>query len=267
MGSKQRHIHIVGCSPRSGTTLMQELMAACFEMSDFCEHEISIFKSQDMKGNLVCTKHPREMVYLPWLLRVDPDLYGIYMLRDPRSVITSKHRKSPDKYFASLLLWQENEELRRRFRAHKRFLMIKYEDLVSHPDVVQQTILEAMPFLKQKHKFSEFHKHATPSDRSSRALNGVRPISSDSLGKWKAHLPRIKSEMTAYGDLSDQLIELEYETNKEWMKDLDAVEAVDYESEAYNHRYSLLSFKMNRRAFRKTIEFCMKKFARKISLK
>ncbi len=263
MGSKQKHIHVVGCSPRSGTTLMQELMAACFEMSDYCEHEISIFKSQDMKGDLVCTKHPREMVYLPWLLKVDPGLYGIYMLRDPRSVITSKHRKSPDKYFASLLLWKENEELRRRFKAHKRFLMVKYEDLVSDPDTVQKRIMEAMPFLKLQHKFSEFHKHAKPSDRSSRALNGLRPISSDGLSKWKSHLPRIKSEMNAYGDFSDRLIELGYEKDKQWMMDLDGVEAVEYESEAYNHRYSLTSFKMTYRAIRKTVKFTLRNLTRK----
>ena len=38
-----RRIHIVGSSPRTGTTLLTELLTCCFQPEGFCEHELSIF--------------------------------------------------------------------------------------------------------------------------------------------------------------------------------------------------------------------------------
>ena len=42
-----RRIHIVGCGPRTGTTLMAELMGTCFDINASCQHEESVFALPD----------------------------------------------------------------------------------------------------------------------------------------------------------------------------------------------------------------------------
>ena len=86
MTKRLDHIHIVGCSPRSGTTLMQELMISCFEVDEHCEHEQSIFKRCKIAGGVACTKHPREVFYMPCVLKNSPNVTAIYVVRDGRAV-------------------------------------------------------------------------------------------------------------------------------------------------------------------------------------
>ncbi|MFC1778880.1 sulfotransferase [Thermodesulfobacteriota bacterium] len=258
-------IHIVGCSPRSGTSLLQELMTTCFKIDSYCEHEQSIFKVNKMKGDVVCTKSPREMPYMPWLLRVDPELHVIYMLRDPRSVVVSKHKKAPDQYYSNLKVWKANEHYRKQINDHKRFLVIKYEDLVMSPDIIQKTIEESFPFLLETAPFSEFHKRANPSLLTTRALNGLRPISNNRIDSWQNHLPRVKAQINRYGDISDDLIELGYETSFLWQEKLKDIEPDYYESIQDEHYTYFNTLKMKYRIFRKTVFYIFEKLLSRTS--
>ena len=50
-----------------------------------------------------------------------------------------------------------------------------------------------------------------------------RPIAPDSIGRWKKplHNKRMKDILTLYGDeIADMLIELKYETNKDWINEI-----------------------------------------------
>ena len=49
-----RHLHIVACSPRSGTTLLHEAMVTCFRADKHYDHEIR-FTGQETIGEL---RHP-----------------------------------------------------------------------------------------------------------------------------------------------------------------------------------------------------------------
>lgn len=250
-----KHIHIVGCSPRSGTSLMQELMTTCFEIDDFCDHERSIFRASDFKGDVVCTKNPREIPYVSWLLRCNPELYVIYVLRDPRSVVCSKHKKDPDNYYSSLKVWQESEALRSALVGHSRFLTVKYEDLVSTPDCVQKEIEDYMPFLQRKCAFSDFHKFAQPSELTLRALNGLRPIDNKRVSGWQEHLPRLKAQLNRYGNISSELIQLGYEADRQWEQVLSGVDAA-FEKSVLDETYrSVNSLKMKYRVFRKVFYY------------
>ncbi len=50
-----------------------------------------------------------------------------------------------------------------------------------------------------------------------------RPIAPDSIGRWKkpVHNQRMKDILTLYVDeIADMLIELKYETNKDWINEI-----------------------------------------------
>jgi sulfotransferase family protein len=222
-------------------------MISCFHIDNHCEHEKSIFRSVDMRGDVVCTKNPREAVYMSGAMAVNPNLYVIYVLRDPRSVICSKHLKDPSKYYSNLKVWKESETCRRRLEGRQRFLTVKYEDLVDDPNALQEVIMRAFPFLKKKHDFSEYHQVATPSELTERALNGVRPIDSAQKYTWKSCLPRIKSQCEKHGSISDELVSLGYENTDHWEKLLDSVDSINSESILDKEYRSIKSLKIKRR--------------------
>ena len=169
------------------------------------------------------TKHPGDLIRIGPILRFDPDLYVIYMLRDPRDTVTSKHKLAPDRYWASLRYWKAFAPIGRKLRSHPRFVTVRYEDFVSDPDRVQQKLEEVMPFLVKRAPFSRYHEVAQPSTASLEALRGVRPIASVSVGKWRDHLPRLAGQIQLHGPIASDLIEFEYEENDKWVKELEGV--------------------------------------------
>lgn len=194
---------------------------------------------------------------MPWTLMLNPNLYVIYLLRDPRSVIVSKHKQSPDQYYSSLKVWREFESYRRKLEGHKRFMVVKYEDLVTTPDVVQKSIVSRFPFLGKRCLFSEFHHYAKPSERTSAALNGLRPVSADRLMEWKNHLPRIKAQLERFGDISSELVELGYEPDLSWKDQISSVTPMYFDSVMDETWHSASTFKMKYRIFRKVFVYAV----------
>ena len=81
-----KHIHIVACSPRSGTTLLHEAMVTCFRTNKHYDHEIRFHLVTAKNNDVVITKRPKDTLYMPGVID-DPNLYVIYVMRDPRDVI------------------------------------------------------------------------------------------------------------------------------------------------------------------------------------
>lgn len=246
------HIHIVGCSPRSGTTLMQEMMVACFDIDEHCEHEQSVFKAPREGAGILCTKHPREGMYMPCVLNHNPHVTAIYVVRDPRDVIVSTHKRHPDKYYSSLYFWLDAERHAQRLKNNTRFIVVRYEDLATDPDAVQRRLESLMPFLTRRFLFSEFHLHAKISDQSAVALNGVRPVDSSSIGRWRHHLDRVASQIQKHGDIADALIYYGYEKDRQWQNML-PIKPKHFESvmsEAYGMRERLrMAWRIHRKCF------------------
>jgi Sulfotransferase family len=222
--SVKKRLHIVGCSPRSGTTLLAEMCRVCFEVDGACEHEQSVFKRITTPFDIFLTKRPRDTLFMPSLLPLDPGLWCIFTMRDPRDVITSEHKRLPGQYYASLRMWQDNFGIWQRVRNHPRFITVRYEDLVRDPDGVQAELLRRMPFLRARHKFSEYHRVGEFSEASQRAMHTVRPVDTASVARWQSHLPRIKGQCQMHGDLEQPLIEAGYEQDGAWKAMLDGVE-------------------------------------------
>jgi hypothetical protein len=220
-----RRLHITGCR-RSGTTLLFEMLATCFEHDDHCEHEQSIFVPvQEQPGTLFFSKKPSDITHIHKIFAADPELFVIYVRRDPRAVITSIHPTRSDVYYASFERWLRYERAVKPLLGQPRFHLVSYEQLVTEPDQVQAEIAAKFNFLKQQHLFSEFHEHANTSEKAQISLKGLRPISTSSLTAWQAHLPRIQFQLERYPELARTLVEYGYEPNDDWLKQLEGVRA------------------------------------------
>jgi hypothetical protein len=219
-----KRIHIVGCGPRSGTTLMAELMIACMNIDAHGVHEDSIHCPPPRGSRIFLTKKPVDILVVEPVLRVCPCLHVIYLLRDPRDMVCSRHGKASDRYWSSLTFWKTYTPHGRRLAGHRRFIAVRYEDLVADPDGVQSQLVERMPFLEKKALFSSFHKMSSPSKDSLDALGGVRPVSVSSVGSWRRHLPRVAGQLRLHGPITEDLIEYGYEKDDSWLGELDGVE-------------------------------------------
>ena len=75
------NLHVVGC-PRSGTTLMAEMLVACYPHQGHSDHEETIFKVAPHEQGLRLSKKPNDVLWMAPLLERDPALHVIAMLRD-----------------------------------------------------------------------------------------------------------------------------------------------------------------------------------------
>ncbi|MEP1471426.1 MAG: sulfotransferase [Halieaceae bacterium] len=223
-----KRLHIVGC-PRSGTTLLMELITTCFESSGFCSHETSIFAPPNIDdGDLYISKQPNDIKQIQHIFPRDPNLHIIYLGRDPRAVITSKHRENLQQYFCNYRVWSECDVAASRYNDQARFLRLRYEDMVADANQLQTIINNRFEFLIQKYPFSEYTQYARPSEPSTRAMHGSRDVDQQSLNKWHEHLPRIAEQLSRHPNLAKDLIRLGYENDEQWLELLQGVQPEVY---------------------------------------
>ena len=203
---------------------MTEAMKACFDIDCCVNHEKRLFIKPERECRIYLTKCPADIMIVGPSLKVDPDLYVIYMIRDPRDIICSKHERDPDRYWASLRYWKTYTMYGRRLSGHPRFIEVRYEDFVSNPDAVQDRLADRIPCLKKRAPFSRYHEVARPSTSSETALRGVRPIRAVSVRKWKGHRERVAGQLALHGSLTEDLIAYGYEKDDSWMSDLEGVQ-------------------------------------------
>jgi hypothetical protein len=148
------------------------------------------------------------------------------MVRDPRDIVVSKHQNDPsNRYYAPLEKWKRRRRAARKVLMHPRVVTVRYEDLVTHPEKVQQEIEERMPFLKRKADFVDFHKTANSSELATKALGGVRPISTSAIGNWRRHKPRLVGQLAKFGPIDKDLVFYGYEQDDSWHRELDGIAA------------------------------------------
>jgi hypothetical protein len=215
-------IHIVGVSPRTGTTLLAECMVACLKIDGYEPHEASISRLR-VGPNVYLTKLPRDLMAVEPRLMLDRTFHVICLMRDPRDVIVSRHGQAPDRYWTPLRIWKQRVGMVRRLANHGRFLLVRYEDLVSDPDGTDRRIRERLRFLESTHPFSAFAAVARPTPLALEALGPVRAFSADRVGGWRHHLPRVAGQLARYGSITDELIEFGYEPDARWLSMLDGV--------------------------------------------
>jgi hypothetical protein len=217
-----KRIHIVGISPRTGTTLLAECMVACLSVDAFESHETSVSRLR-LGPRVYLTKRPADLYALGPRLRWDPDFYALCLMRDPRDVIVSRHGKDPDRYWSSLRIWKQRLPIIRAFSDHPRFRLVRYEELVADPDSVGRRVVDWLPFLELVRPFSAFPAIAAPSARALEALGPVRPFDTTRIGSWRRHLPRVAGQLVLHGPITAELIEFGYERDAAWLTLLDGL--------------------------------------------
>ena len=59
-----KHIHIVACSPRSGTTLLHEVMVTCFKVDKHYDLEVRFNLVSADAGQILITKRPDDFLII-----------------------------------------------------------------------------------------------------------------------------------------------------------------------------------------------------------
>ncbi len=218
-----RRLHIVGC-PRSGTTLMTELLRYAYDFAGAAPHEQSLFARVDAQQFPFLSKKPSDTTRIDPAFVGDPNLYVVAMVRDPRSVVSSIHRSRPGQYFVDFSRWRKHAAAIQKQRYHQRYLMVRYEDLLTKPAYVQQGIEQLAPWLQRTGNFEQFPdgiERLNP--MATDALNGARPLDVTRLNSWREHLPRVRAELDANPDMATFLEHLGYEQDSSWTQALDGV--------------------------------------------
>lgn len=233
-----KRIHVVGVSPRTGTTLMSEALKTCFQIDYYANHEEKLVTRAPDAPKMYLSKFPGDIMMVGPSLQADPDLYVICMVRDPRDIICSIHKKDTERYWAGLNFWNTYTKEFQKIKQYPRFIPIKYENFVSNPDEIQTKISKNIPFLEKQTPFSKYHEAAKVTEGSKKALRSVRPIKPNSVGKWKEHKPRLKGQIQLHGPITKDLITYGYEKDNRWLKKLDGIEP----DLAPSHHKELMSF-------------------------
>lgn len=198
-----RQVILSGC-PRSGTTLLYTMLRGVVRGAHCPDSERTALRYLASPRPLVVTKRPLDVMRAGEILarnRLRKPLHFVFVLRDPRNLVSSMHESVPgvffqgfdyshfvtDKGWSSLsndgvVAWA------RGFRAAcaipgLRCSTVRYEDLVADPDAVQ-TRLAGELGIAMRGRFSDFHLKSVP-DRLAPALNSLRPADAAGIEAWR----------------------------------------------------------------------------------
>jgi hypothetical protein len=141
------------------------------------------------------------------LLRANPGVKILWMLRNPLDVLTSTHAVRPDEFYVKPERLLESFELYDRFKDEAQVLTVRYEDLVLNPNALQGRIAQAFQ-LEPAHAFNAAHDYFPRFRQNVRAMHSIRPIDAKSVQKWRTnhdyqeYLKKILAEYPALISLS-----------------------------------------------------------------
>lgn len=219
-------IYCVCGFPRAGSTLLYLMLRHSVKNCKFYDKEMSVTKVLSSKGN-VCTKRPQDIFKCEEL----DDIQYILTIRDPRDVLTSVHTNSEGQYKTGCKYSLKTSDkgivgktpglldYYKQLSKVPNPIVVRYESLVSDPNAEQIFLETQLPELEFAKNFSDFYKSEIPS-KLTHQLNGVRPPSTDNIGRWKKHPERIKQQLNECPELAEMVYELGYEDDDKWTTNL-----------------------------------------------
>lgn len=181
-------ILVCGCA-RSGNTLMLHLLGTGFKHTEVLYDgpggEVVPTKEHVQENKIIVGKFPKRAVKLSrWL---NDESFGvIYMMRDPRDVLVSKHFLKPNKYWVHPKRWIETAKIANKYKDHERIILVKYEDLIKNPDHIQKNISKVFK-MEISNPFAECYKRFDRDDSVNMSnMNGARPLDKSRIGNWKS---------------------------------------------------------------------------------
>lgn len=245
-GVTQRQVVVCGF-PRSGTSLLYNMLSSSLPDFRFEPFEQYFIYRIHRLGNYA-TKAPMDVFHVPWIDELNINkkkLTVLIVIRDLRDVVTSKHPILPGHYFIGYdhSWWPQDHEFKawdydapglmeiygaiNAIISRPDTTVVRYEDLVSNPDEVQQKIASTHG-LEFQGQFNDYHrrpeKHAykyegryAPAD-TGLVLEG-RKSTSSRVERWRTRpedTQRVIDQFRACDRLFDILEELGYEKNRSW---------------------------------------------------
>lgn len=225
IGDSPLHTHLVMCGfPRSGSTLLQLMIESCVADVRTYGRErrgMEAAKCYRRTHPVMMTKRPSDIFTLHDLRAFYRDrpanVKFVLQIRDPRAILTSFHSSKPDEYYVPADRWAGIYLYWKWAVQADDVTVVRYEDLVAHPERVQQQLSEFLDW-DVVHPFADFHS-VVPAGFDTRALNGVRKLDPTNINRWQdpKYAPKLvrllESELPG---LPEYLIELGYETNTDW---------------------------------------------------
>jgi hypothetical protein len=221
--------HIIICGyPRSGSTMLQLMLQHAYPRARRFGQErrghhaaLLTFRNHD----LLISKDPSDIRRLHRLInhyaKRSAELKPILLIRDPRDVLTSHHAHFPDRpYFFDIAKFDAYDRCLKAHENSPEVLVMKYEDLVLDVATSQQLIEEFVGEPGQG-SLDQFHANVPSGFKRELTLNGVRPVDTKSLGRWRdpKHADRIRQILADIPTFGQRLIELGYERDENWIFD------------------------------------------------
>lgn len=195
-----RRVYIRGC-PRSGNTLMLLLCGVGFKNSHVLTAQDIPIPNKSNPNQITFGTFPspeglsHKKVQADHFLDLE-DAAIIFMIRDPRDVLVSEHGAKPgEPWIKDPKRWIDNALILNQVKEHERVLWIKYEDLVTNPNAIQEKI--AVKFgLDINRPFSECWQHFQPiSPDYLKSIKEIKPLEKDKIGVWNKD-PKKKDYVT-----------------------------------------------------------------------
>ncbi|WP_309396693.1 sulfotransferase domain-containing protein [Cerasicoccus maritimus] len=231
-----QHVFVCGF-PRSGTSLMFNMITASLDGFDYVNRETTAVEWMVRPGNYI-SKVPDDMFKLDFISSHNPyrkQITAIVLYRDVRDVLTSIHQDYPGDYYVDYLsrkggragmcqLYDQLMKVRSYSSVGVNVIVLKYEDLVADADAVQEHV-SSNSHLRFSSSFSSFY------ERPDRLVYGEGSAKSGKFewqkvnkgrhGKWRSesHRERVQVVFSQHPDLFIMLKELGYEKDDAWFEE------------------------------------------------
>lgn len=207
-----RGIYIQGCA-RSGNTLIRELCGSAFLGMELVKltkdtaecslaHLVELLRQPAAQNGkpaglphqtapcvpvrVASRNYENSLAMDRELLRANPEVKVLWMLRDPRDILTSIHANQPDKYYVPPARLIKSLQLYLQFKGEPQVLTVRYEELVGNADAMQTQISQVFG-LTESRKFMEAYKFFPCFHENVRAMHSIRPIDTNSVQKWRSN--------------------------------------------------------------------------------
>ncbi len=211
---------------RSGTTLLLLLFPYAFR--DVITHEGEITALNVQLPSVYkwrVSKLPNDIHHVR-ILHEKLDPYIVYMLRDPRDSIVSWKEIKND-YHLSYDEWQRNLIFAESAKSPK-LIILRFEDLISRPEQIENTIVERIQGIEKKCNFAECYKYMdskspylhqlTHDSGPNRSRENIRPMDQSVIGSWRYDKVRIWQQLKKFPEMQATLEKYGYEKDDSWQR-------------------------------------------------
>jgi hypothetical protein len=195
-------LFVMGCG-RSGTWLLYSLLAKQMDAYVLFE-EVDVGRFARIRSNKPIHILKRNHKSYETAHRIPASVATVWIVRHPFDVLTSHHPVYGHKSFhIGPDRWNGEMDALRAFLAtsRKNVAVLRYEDLVYDPEGTLARSMTSLgfEFSESKREFSDIEIPALVQ----RAMHGLRPVSRDSIERWRCH-PEFRARLEEIMPLIDE---------------------------------------------------------------